>query len=63
MKETKTLNVASDLHREVKVYAMLAGVPLGEFVNAVIRVGLAHPDELTRLLEGDTNSASLPEKE
>lgn len=60
MKPTKTLNIDVALHQELKIRAVGAGVPLGEFVEAVLQVGLSHAEELRRLLAGDTNPGSLP---
>lgn len=61
MKATKTLNIDTQLHTELKIRAVGAGWPLGEFVERVLQVGLSHPDELRQLLEADTSPVSLPE--
>lgn len=61
MKTTKTLNIEASLHTELKIRAVGAGIPLGEYVEAVLQVGLAHPGEIRRLLEAGTNPASQPE--
>lgn len=61
MKATKTLNIDANLHQELKIRAVGAGMPLGEFVEAVLQVGLAHQAELRRLLEAGTNPASPQE--
>lgn len=62
-KKTKTLNVAASIHQRVKVDAALAGTEIGVFVEKVIQVGLAHPEEVRRLLEAGTSPESSPEKE
>ena len=54
MKQTKTLNVGDDVHRQVKIAAAQQNIPLGMFVEAVIRVGLNRPKEVTRLLAENT---------
>lgn len=54
MKQTKTLNVDAVLHQEMKIRAVGAGFPLGDFVEAVLQVGLSHPDQIRQLLEGGT---------
>lgn len=61
MKATKTLNIDALLHTELKIRAVGAGWPLGEFVERVLQVGLSHPDELRQLLAVDTNPGSSPE--
>lgn len=61
MKATKTLNIDTHLHTELKIRAVGAGWPLGEFVERVIQVGLGHPDELKQLLEAGTSPAPQPE--
>jgi hypothetical protein len=60
-KKTKTLNVEASLHQRVKVAAALAGAEIGIFAEQLIRVGLAHPQEITRLFEGGTSQE--PEQE
>lgn len=57
MKTTKTLNVAEELHQELKIRAVGAGALLGEYVDVVIQVGLAHPELIRQLLEERTNLA------
>jgi len=61
MKATKTLNVDVTLHQELKIRAVGAGWPLGDFVEAVIQVGLSHPEELKQLLAAGTSQAEQPE--
>lgn len=62
MGQTKTLNVAEDLHAELKVRAAREKTPLGEYVNAVIRLGLERPErEVRRLLAADTSQAQQQE--
>jgi hypothetical protein len=60
MKATKTLNIDVSLHQELKIRAVGAGWPLGEFVEAVLHVGLGHPEELKRLVEGRTTTEVTP---
>lgn len=57
MKTTKTLNVADVLHQELKIRAVGAGQALGPYVEAVLQVGLSHPDEVRQLLAGGTSPA------
>ena len=61
MKTTKTLNVAAELHQELKIRAVGAGAPLGDYVEAVIQVGLAHPEKIRQLLALGTKTAPQPE--
>lgn len=62
MKATKTLNIDATLHRVLKARSVEEDMLLGEFVEAVLRVGLDHPEELTkRLSEVRTTLASPPE--
>jgi hypothetical protein len=61
MKATKTLNIDANLHTELKIRAVGAGWPLGEYVERVLQVGLSHPEELRQLLEAGTNPGSSPE--
>jgi hypothetical protein len=61
MKATKTLNIDAQLHTELKIRAVGAGWPLGEFVERVLQVGLSHPDDLRQLLAVDTSPVSTPE--
>lgn len=61
MKATKTVNIDANLHQELKIRAVGVGEPLGEFVEAVIQVGLSYPDDLKRLLAGNTSTEPVPE--
>jgi hypothetical protein len=54
MKPTKTLNIDVSLHQELKIRAVGSGYQLGEFVEAVLQAGLAHPEEFRQLLEERT---------
>lgn len=49
MKTTKTLNIEASLHTELKIRSAGAGIPLGEFVEIVLQVGLSHPEEIRQL--------------
>jgi hypothetical protein len=55
MKTTKTLNVAVELHQELKIRAVGAGEQLGPYVEAVLQVGLSHQEEVRRLLATGTS--------
>lgn len=60
MKTTKTLNVAPELHQELKIRAVGAGEQLAPYVEAVLQVGLSHPEEVRRLLATGTKTAPQP---
>ena len=61
MKETKTLNVSRGLHKEVKKGAAEADCLIGDYTDAVLEVGLAHPEEVKQLLEARTKLAQQQE--
>ena len=63
MKQTKTLNVDAVLHQELKIRAVGAGYALGDFVEAVLQVGLSHPDQIKQLLAVGTSPAQPLETE
>lgn len=58
---TKTLNIDSDLHAQLKLAAVKEGRGLGEYVEAVLKVGLSRPKEIKRLLAGSTSQEPPPE--
>jgi hypothetical protein len=61
MKATKTLNIDASIHQELKIRAVGAGWLLGDYVEAVIQVGLGHPEELRQLLASRTSPELPPE--
>lgn len=63
MKTTKTLNVDLVVHHLVKVAAAEAGVPIGEFAEILLRIGLGHPREVKRLLGSHTTLETQRPKE
>lgn len=63
MKATKTLNIDAGIHRRLKCLAADSGEALGDFAEAVLEAGLAHLEDVRRLLAGRTNPAAEPEKE
>lgn len=58
-KETKTLNVAEELHRQLKLGAVKEGVKIADYTEAAIEVGLKRPKDIMRLLEERTRQAQL----
>jgi hypothetical protein len=51
MKSTKTLNISPDLHKRVKVQATHEGWNLGDYADALLEVGLSHPDEVKIIMD------------
>lgn len=54
MKTTKTINVDPVVHHMVKIAAVEAGIPIGEFAEALLRVGLGRPKDVKQLLGSHT---------
>lgn len=63
MKATKTLNISPTLHKTLKILAVNTGWPLGDYVNAILELGIKHREELTQFSEADTTTESLQEPE
>lgn len=59
---TKTLNVDVVVHHLVKVAAAEAGMPIGEFAEVLLRVGLGRPKEVKQLLGSRTTPEARPPK-
>lgn len=62
MKQTKTLNVATEIHKRVKVTAAKEGAQLGDLTDALLEVGLRHIGEVRQLLQVHTTQEPEPEK-
>lgn len=59
-KTTKTLNVADDLHKRVKLAAATEGVKIADYAEAALEVGLNRPKEVMRLLADRTKREEPP---
>ena len=53
-KTTKTLNVAEDLHRRLRLASAQEGVKISDYAEAALEVGLKRPKDVMRLLEERT---------
>lgn len=61
MKATKTLNISPALHKQLKILAVEAGWQLGEYVDAIIEVGIRHRADVKLSSAADTKQESPPE--